>query len=257
MSSEDRVHLERVTEEDIFWLTEIAKNAYRIEREPKPGTPRGIDSIKQHTKFIDYWDYYKIGLVDYTAGAMMVAPRGEEHCELKSIYIDPEYQRQGIGTAAIGKAMDVYPASIWTLGVYPEDEAGMEFFKANNFTVSGYILNVSLSRINWMDRMLKPFTPLKIVELEEGKGNVFVEGRITEKSDARAVRGRIPGQSLSVASAGLEDETGRIVLTLWNKQIRLVQEGDWCRVENGYVGSYRGVKQLSSGKSGHIIKLIK
>ena len=92
-----------------------------------------------------------------------------------------------------------------------------------------------------MDRELEAFTPPKIVELGEGQGNVFVEGTITEKAYARAVRGRRPGQSLSVAEAGFEDESGRIVLTLWNEQIKLVKEGDRCRVENGYVGSFRGV----------------
>jgi ribosomal protein S18 acetylase RimI-like enzyme len=255
MSIEERIQLEKVTEEEIFWLTEIAKNAYMLEEDPRPSAPRGIDSIKQHTKFIDYWDYYKIGLGEYTAGGIMVAKRGEEHCELISIFIDPEYQQQGFGTEALRKVLEIYPAKIWTLGAYYNDDTCMEFFKSNGFNVVGVTFNEKLEKINWMERELGPFSPLKIGELEEGQGNVFVEGRITEKADARAVRGRRPGQSLSVADAGFEDESGRIVLTLWNEQIRLIQEGDRCRIENGYVGAYRGVKQLSGGKSGHVIKL--
>ena len=255
MSIEDRVYLEKVTEEDIFWLIEIAKNSYMLEEDAKPSAPRGIDSIKRHTKFIDYWDYYKIGLDEYIAGGIMIATRGEDHCELISIYVDPEYQRQGVGTEALRKSLKIYPAKLWTLGVYSNDDACLEFFNSNQFNVIGVTFDEKLERISWMERKLGPFTPPNIGDLEEGQGNVFVEGRITEKADARAVRGRRPGQSLSVADAGFEDESGRIVLTLWNEQIKLLQEGDRCRIENGYVGSYRGVKQLSGGKSGHVIKL--
>jgi ribosomal protein S18 acetylase RimI-like enzyme len=257
MGLDQRVQLEKVSEEDILWLTEVAKNAYDLEGAPKLGAPRGIIRIKQHTKFIDYWDYYKIRFDNFTAGGIMVAPRGDEHCELISIYIDPEYQRKAIGTTTVQKSMEMYSAKIWTLGVYPEDEVSIEFFKSNNFIVVGHMFDESLRTINWMERKLKDFSGSKISELKEGQGEVFVEGRITEKAYARGVRGRIPGQSLSVANAGFEDETGRIILTLWNEQIKLLQEGEWCRVENGYIRSYRGVKQLSSGKSGRLIKLLK
>ena len=88
-------------------------------------------------------------------------------------------------------------------------------------------------------------------------GNVTVEGTIAEKSDARMVRSRRRyGETLSVADAGFEDESGRLVLTLWNEQIKIVHVGDKLRVENGYVGSYRGIKQLSVGKAGRIIHLL-
>jgi replication factor A1 len=69
------------------------------------------------------------------------------------------------------------------------------------------------------------------------------------------VRGRRPGESLSVTEAGLGDESGRVVLTLWNQQIKMIQVGDRVRVENGFVGSYRGITQLSAGKTGRIVKL--
>jgi ssDNA-binding replication factor A large subunit len=85
--------------------------------------------------------------------------------------------------------------------------------------------------------------------------NVHVEGFVQEKAAARAVRGRRPGETLSVTEVGLVDETGRVVLTLWNSQIKLVQVGDRLRVENGYVGGYRGITQLSAGKTGRIVKL--
>ena len=90
-----------------------------------------------------------------------------------------------------------------------------------------------------------------------GRGNVTVEGEILEKTQARMVRSRRRRwETLSVADAGFGDDTGRIVLTLWNEQIRIVSVGDHIRVENGYVGSFRDVKQLSTGKAGKIIHII-
>jgi replication factor A1 len=59
-----------------------------------------------------------------------------------------------------------------------------------------------------------------------------------------------------VANAGFGDDSGRIVLVLWNEQIKKVKVGDRVRIENGYVSSYRGIKQLNVGRGGRLIHLI-
>ena len=72
-----------------------------------------------------------------------------------------------------------------------------------------------------------------------------------EKSYAREVRSKY-GRVLMVADATLKDETGKIVLTLWNEQVKQVMVGNKVKIENGYAKSYRNVLQLSTGRSGKI-----
>jgi ssDNA-binding replication factor A large subunit len=101
---------------------------------------------------------------------------------------------------------------------------------------------------------LRDVLKVKICDIKEGDSEVNVEGEVTEKSYAREVRSRY-GRVLMVADATLKDETGKIVLTLWNEQVRQVMVGDEVKIENGYAKSYRNVLQLSTGKYGKLTVL--
>jgi ssDNA-binding replication factor A large subunit len=92
---------------------------------------------------------------------------------------------------------------------------------------------------------------VKIRDIEDGDSEINVEGEVTEKSYAREVRSKY-GRVLMVADATLKDETGKIVLTLWNEQVRQVMVGDKVKIENGYAKSFRNVLQLSTGKYGKL-----
>ena len=56
-----------------------------------------------------------------------------------------------------------------------------------------------------------------------------------------------------VANATAKDETGEIKLTLWNEDIDRVSPGSKITIENGWVGEFRGEKQLGAGKFGKLI----
>jgi len=92
---------------------------------------------------------------------------------------------------------------------------------------------------------------VKISDIKDGDTEINVEGEVTEKSYAREVCSRY-GRVLMVADATLKDETGKIVLTLWNEQVRQVMVGDRIKIENGYAKSFRNVLQLSTGKYGKL-----
>ena len=96
-----------------------------------------------------------------------------------------------------------------------------------------------------------------IGDLKDGMKDTDVEGEILEKGIARQVRSRRRSwQTLAVANTGFGDDSGRIVLVLWNEQIKQVKVGDRLRIENGYVSSYRDIKQLNVGRGGRLIHLI-
>ena len=80
---------------------------------------------------------------------------------------------------------------------------------------------------------------------------VQVTGKIVEKPEAREVTLRT-GQKAKVADLTLEDETGKIKLSLWDDQIDMVEVGDIVRIENGYVNSYKGEIRLNVGRFGKL-----
>ena len=80
---------------------------------------------------------------------------------------------------------------------------------------------------------------------------VNVEGKIVEINPPRNVMTRYgPAR---VANAVIEDESGRIILSLWNDDIDKVGIGDYVKIENGYVTSYRGRLQLNVGRRGKLV----
>ena len=99
----------------------------------------------------------------------------------------------------------------------------------------------------------KPFKALSISELRDGMNGVVIEGKVTGKGSPRQARSKKRGEMLTVANATLEDESGSVVLVLWNEQVDHVSAGDRVRVENGYIGSYQGTLQLTIGKFGKLV----
>ncbi len=91
---------------------------------------------------------------------------------------------------------------------------------------------------------------MKICDIKAGDSEINIEAEVIEKSYAREVRSKFGYRPLMVADATLQDETGKITLTLWNEQVSQVMVGDKVKIENGYAKSFRNVLQLSTGKYG-------
>lgn len=58
------------------------------------------------------------------------------------------------------------------------------------------------------------------------------------------------GESRDLMEAVVGDETGTIIMTLWEDQIDRVSEDDVLEIENGYVSLVRGHMRLNVGKYG-------
>jgi len=89
---------------------------------------------------------------------------------------------------------------------------------------------------------------MKISELEPKK-NVDLIFKVLEKSESRMTR-----NGTRVAEALVGDETGVIVMTLWEDDIEKVEEGETYNLKNGYVTLFRGSMRLTIGRSGVIEK---
>lgn len=81
---------------------------------------------------------------------------------------------------------------------------------------------------------------------------VYVEGKVIEKSETREVLARFSDTVHRVATVVIADETGKVKLTLWNDQIGQVEVNYLVKVEKGYVSNFRGEIQLNVGKYGKL-----
>jgi ssDNA-binding replication factor A large subunit len=91
---------------------------------------------------------------------------------------------------------------------------------------------------------------MKISDITAGMSNVSVEAKVVDVSESRDVQTRYGPRT--VADATLEDETGQISVSLWEKQINSVTVGDRVRVVGAYVTKFRDKLQLNIPKSGRL-----
>ena len=89
---------------------------------------------------------------------------------------------------------------------------------------------------------------MKISDLTPKMGSVEVTAEVAEVGEIRNFNKF--GKEGKVATAVIKDDTGKVMLTLWNEQADKVKQGDTVTIKNGYVGEYQGEMQLTTGKFG-------
>jgi replication factor A1 len=93
----------------------------------------------------------------------------------------------------------------------------------------------------------------KIKDLTPQSKRVDVMAKCLEVSEPKDIPGRF-GNTRRVAEATLADESGQIVMSLWDDQIGTVAKEDTLHVKNGYVSLVRGHMRLNVGKYGALSK---
>lgn len=92
---------------------------------------------------------------------------------------------------------------------------------------------------------------MKINELRLGMDNVNLTAKIISISEPREVMTKL-GYRTRVATATMEDDTGKIELTLWGKQIDEINEGNTLEIKDGYIREFRGELQLNIPRKGQM-----
>ena len=96
---------------------------------------------------------------------------------------------------------------------------------------------------------------MNVAELKTGMNNVNLTAKVVEISEPRQVTTKF-GTQTTLTNATLEDETGKITLTLWGLQSDNIAEGIDVEITNGFVKEFRGNLQLGIGKGGSIKPVI-
>lgn len=91
---------------------------------------------------------------------------------------------------------------------------------------------------------------MKISEIKNNEGKINIEADVVELGPVREINKY--GKNLRVTNAVIQDESGKIKLTLWNDEIEKVHKGDRVKVTNGYAKSFQDELQLTAGKFGKV-----
>ncbi len=91
---------------------------------------------------------------------------------------------------------------------------------------------------------------VKIGSLNSYSRGVNVKVKAIEKGEPRTVFSRRDGAEHRVAEALVGDDTGCILLTLWDDAIDEVSVDDVMDIKNGYVSTFRGSMSLNVGRYG-------
>ncbi|MFQ6074113.1 MAG: single-stranded DNA-binding protein, partial [Candidatus Bathyarchaeia archaeon] len=83
-----------------------------------------------------------------------------------------------------------------------------------------------------------------------GLRNVNVTVKVVDIGEPRSVTSRRDVSVHRVAEALVGDETGCVLLTLWDDQVSAFNNGDVIEVKNGYTRLFRGFLRLNIGREG-------
>ena len=93
----------------------------------------------------------------------------------------------------------------------------------------------------------------KIKDLTPGHNKVNVLAKVVKVGDVREVSSRY-GPPRKVSDTVIGDDTGTIVMSLWQEQVGTVKDGDDIYIDNGYISLFRGHMRLNIGKYGALSK---
>ncbi|MGQ9721460.1 MAG: single-stranded DNA-binding protein [Candidatus Jordarchaeum sp.] len=96
----------------------------------------------------------------------------------------------------------------------------------------------------------------KIVdELRPGLRGINIKVRCNSKNEVREIVSRKTGETLRVTEALVGDETGSILLTLWNEDIDKMEPDNVYQLNNSYTTVFKGSLRLNLGKYGSMEKI--
>jgi predicted acetyltransferase len=122
-------------------LAKASKSAFHSDIHcgaPGLGGPPGYDSPAWQRKIMNISDYYTITVDDRIVGGIIVFRKAPREYELGRIFVDADFQNQGIGTQAFDFLWEAYPLSKrWTLGTPAWNVRTRHFYKKVGFTETG------------------------------------------------------------------------------------------------------------------------
>jgi RimJ/RimL family protein N-acetyltransferase len=126
---------------DAAELARVSERAFHSDVDhgaPDMGGPPGYQSAEWQARMMRQGDYYKVLARDQIAGGLIVLHRAPREYELGRLFIDPDFQGQGIGTQAVEFLWQAYPlAKRWILDTPAWNQRTRRFYAKLGFAEIG------------------------------------------------------------------------------------------------------------------------
>ena len=99
-----------------------------------------------------------------------------------------------------------------------------------------------------------PTEHVKVGSLKSNLTNLNVLVKVLSIGEPRVIFSRKDRSEHRVAEAFVGDETGCVLLTLWDNQIDALSVGEVYEIKNGYTNLFHGRLRLNMGKYGTVEK---
>lgn len=96
---------------------------------------------------------------------------------------------------------------------------------------------------------------LKVDALKPSLRNVNVTVKVIGIGGSKQITSRKNRSVHSVSEALVGDETGCVVLNLWDEQIKVFNRDDVVQIKDGYTSLFRGFMRLNIGRRGTVEKV--
>lgn len=97
---------------------------------------------------------------------------------------------------------------------------------------------------------------VKIADIKERSGirGISIDVEVVDKPKPKTIVTRF-GNELYVADLTIKDDSGEMILTLWNEDIDKVSKGSWIVIDDGFTNIFRGTVKLNISRQGKLIEL--
>jgi GNAT superfamily N-acetyltransferase len=135
------IQFARAWPEDAARLADVSERAFHSDVNcgaPGIGGPPGYKSAEWQRRMMRLAKYYKILVDGRIVGGFIVFPKEPRCYELGRIFVDPDFQNQGLGTQAFEFLWREYPlAKKWTLGTPSWNRRTRHFYRKVGFVEIG------------------------------------------------------------------------------------------------------------------------
>jgi len=141
MKTPGAVCFEKAKASDAIVLANVSARAFDNDLKygaPGPGGPPGYTSEAWQRKMMRLGYYYKIVIEGQIIGGVIIFRKAVREYEVGRIFIDPNFQNQGIGTAAFAFIKETFPlTNRWTLGTPTWNQRNRYFYHKIGFVEVG------------------------------------------------------------------------------------------------------------------------